>query len=197
VVPASAAPRTRPRLLVCCGDLTHPRKNVALAVEALGILGARGVTAELELVGGNAEALAPQLSRLPAAIAVTCPGRVAGGEVHSRMATADALLFPSRYEEWGYVAVEAALHGTPAVTLPVYPFAEMLPAPLGVRAAGMTPAHYADAISALLASPPARDEIASIAEARFGLVNTGRALAAVWSQPAGAEAGTRRVQPPS
>lgn len=183
--PSSApASRGRPRLLVCCGDLAHPRKNVALALDALRILGDRGTVLDLELVGGNADALGDRLRRMPAEISVTCAGRLPEHEVHARMRAADALLFPSRFEEWGYVAVEAAMHGTPAVTLSVYPFAEMLPPPLGVRAERPTADAYADAIARLLANPPERSAVATRAEERFGVINTGRALAAVWSHAA-------------
>ena len=174
-------PSGRPRLLVCCGDLGHPRKNVALALTAAGMLGQRGMALELELVGANAHALAVELSRLPSAVAVTCSGRLAASEVHRRMRLADALILPSRYEEWGYVAIEAAFQGTPTVTLPVYPFAEMLEPPLGVLADGATPAEYADAIARIVRDPPLREAVRSRAEERFGLVSAGRALAAIWS----------------
>ena len=190
--PATApAAGARPRLLVCCGDLGHPRKNIALAIDSLCILGARGAALELELIGGNADALAPQLRGLPASVTVTRRGRVSAREVHARMRAAHALLFPSRYEEWGYVAVEAALHGTPVVTLPVYPFAEMLNPPLGVRAAGASAAEFADAVAGLLDSPPERVAVAARAEERFGLVTTGRALADVWSDRHAAEPSSR------
>lgn len=196
IMSSAPASRVRPRLLVCCGDLSHPRKNVALALDALRILGGRGTTLDLELVGGNADALSDRLRRMPGAITVTRTGRLPEHEVHARMRAADALLFPSRFEEWGYVAVEAALHGTPAVTLSVYPFDEMLPPPLGIRAKRPTPDSYADAIAMLLAHPPERKAVTTCAEERFGVVNTGRALAAVWSHAA-TEAIGQRGQSPS
>lgn len=199
-LPVAAPPPARdargaPRLLVCCGDLGHPRKNVALALEALRILGTSGTRLELELIGGNAHALVAQLRRMPATITVASPGRLPEQEVQRRMRAADALLFPSRYEEWGYVAVEAALQGTPVITLPVYPFAEMLPAPLGVRAEGTTPAAYATAITRCLAGAPDRAAVVASAEGRFGAVKTGQSLAAVWTTSR-AEATGRRGQPP-
>lgn len=199
-LPVSAPPSRRmargaPRLLVCCGDLGHPRKNVALALEALRILGRSGTRLELELIGGNENALAGQLRQMPAAITVTTPGRLPAQEVQTRMRAANALLFPSRYEEWGYVAVEAALQGTPVITLPVYPFAEMLPAPLGVRAEGTTPAAYATAIIRCLAGAPDRAAVAASAESRFGAVNTGQSLAALW-HTSRAEATGQRAHAP-
>jgi glycosyltransferase involved in cell wall biosynthesis len=169
--------------LVCCGDLGHPRKNVALALAATRILAGRGRTLELELIGANADALAPHLRGMPSSVSVTCSGRVAAAAVHVRMRAADVLLLPSRFEEWGYVAVEAALHGTSTATLPVYPFMEMLAPPLGVCAAGATPEQYADAVAEALDDPAPRDAVRVRAEERFGLANAGRALSAVWSEP--------------
>lgn len=171
-----------PRLLVCCGDLSHPRKNVALALTAAAVLAQQGMALELELVGANANALEPELRRLPGTVAVTRAGRLAATTVHQRMRMADALLLPSRYEEWGYVAVEAAFQGTPTVALPVYPFAEMLEPPLGVIAGGTTPVQYANAIAGIVREPPPRDAVRARAEERFGLVSAGRALAAIWSR---------------
>jgi len=172
--------RPEPRLLVCSGDLGHPRKNVGLAIDAIALLGASGVPMELELVGGNAASLDRRLSRLPASVRVTASGRLPAAEVHQRMRAADLLLFPSLFEEWGYVAAEAALQGTAVVTLPVYPFQEMLEPPLGFSAAGLHPADYAEAITRALASEASRAEVAERAEQRFGLESAGRRLAALW-----------------
>jgi len=174
--PGSSAPR----LLVCSGDLGHPRKNVGLALTALALLGARGERLEVDLVGGNAGVLRARLARLPGEIQVTASGRLPAADVHRRMRAADLLLFPSLFEEWGYVAVEAALQGTPVVTLPVYPFAEMLTPPLGFAASGLGAAEYADAITAALGSGAGRGAVAEMAERRFGLAGAGQRLVAIW-----------------
>ena len=71
----------------------------------------------LELVGSNSHRLARQLGELPSSVEVVQHGRLPASGVHERMASVDALLFPSLFEEWGYVAVEAMQRGTPVVTL--------------------------------------------------------------------------------
>lgn len=171
-----------PRLVVCSGDLGHPRKNVGLAMDAVALLGANGTRIEVELIGGNAQALSDRIGRLPGTIRVTTSGRLPVSEVHRRMRDADLLLFPSLFEEWGYVAAESALQGVPVVTLPVYPFEEMLEPPLGHRSAGLGAAQYADAIGTALRTPARRSVVSALAEERFGLAGAGRRLAAIWAR---------------
>jgi glycosyltransferase involved in cell wall biosynthesis len=176
-----AGPATGPRFLVCSGDLAHPRKNVGLAVEAVGRL-SRRVPGQisLELVGRNAERLVPLLRRLPPEVKVRAWGVLPPAGVHALMGASDALLLPSRFEEWGYVAAEAALRGTPVVSLAVYPFEEMLEGGLGACAAAATAESYADAIAALLSRAGDRASVASAAAARFGEASVGRRLTSVW-----------------
>jgi glycosyltransferase involved in cell wall biosynthesis len=152
------------RLLVCSGDLAHPRKNVALAIAAVGLLAARGRPIALDLVGRNAGRLEAALDRLPHDVEVRRLGSLPPSEVHALMRDADAFLLPSLFEEWGYVAVEAALQGTPVVSLPVYPFPEMLAGRLGRCASGMDALAFADAID-------------------FGLATVGRRLRCIWEGP--------------
>jgi glycosyltransferase involved in cell wall biosynthesis len=168
------------RLLVCSGDLGHPRKNVGLAIAAVGLLAARGRPITLELVGRHAQALSEVLDRLPPSVDVRRRGPLPPAEVHALMRVADALLLPSLFEEWGYVAVEAALEGTPVVSLPVYPFPEMLAGRLGRCAGGMDAPAFADAIEQLLTDPPDRGQLAASAEERFGASTAGRRLRTVW-----------------
>lgn len=171
------------RLLICSGDLAHPRKNVALAIAAVGLLAARGRPIALDLVGRNAERLDAALDRLPHGVEVRRLGSLPPSEVHALMRDADALLLPSLFEEWGYVAVEAALQGTPVVSLPVYPFPEMLAGRLGCCAGGMGARAFADAVDELLADPPDRVQLAASAEERFGLETVGRRLRSIWEDP--------------
>jgi glycosyltransferase involved in cell wall biosynthesis len=171
------------RLLVCSGDLGHPRKNVGLAIAAVGLLAGRGRSITLDLVGRNAQTLADGLDRLPTSVDVRRRGPLPPAEVHALMRDADALLLPSLFEEWGYVAVEAALQGTPVVSLPVYPFPEMLAGRLGRCAGGTDARAFADAIDELLADPPNRDQLAASAEERFGVAAVGGRLRSVWEGP--------------
>jgi len=168
------------RLLICSGDLAHPRKHIALAIVAVGLLAARGRPIALDLVGRNAERLDAALDRLPHGVEVRRRGPLPPSEVHALMRDADAFLLPSLFEEWGYVAVEAALQGTPVVTLPVYPFPEMLAGRLGRCAGGMDARAFADALEELLDDPPDREQLAASAEERFGLSTAGRRLRGIW-----------------
>lgn len=170
------------RLLICAGDLGHPRKNVGLAIDALQLLSRRGGAWELELIGRNAAALRRRLERLPPSVSVIVRGPLPSIDVHQRMRVADVVLVPSLFEEWGFVAVEAVLHGTPVVTLPVYPFAEMLGSPLGFTATDPSAAAYAEAIDAALASPAGADVVVGLAANRFGLESAGRRLTRIWEE---------------
>ncbi|HZU14555.1 MAG TPA: glycosyltransferase family 4 protein [Chloroflexota bacterium] len=168
------------RFILCSGDLSHPRKNVAAALRALRMIPASVGTVSVEAIGRNGHLLGKDVERLPAHISMTFPGPLPAHEVHRRMREADALLFPSLFEEWGYVAVEALLNGTPVVTLPVYPFAEMLQEGFGVRAASMTDEGYAEAILSLLALPP-DPTLADRARKVFGAEAIGARLISIWS----------------
>ena len=145
-----------PRLQRRPGPPTQERPRWPLRRSAWSPRGGRSIA--LDLVGGNAEHLAEALAGLPHSVAVRRLGPRPPADVHALMRAADALLLPSLFEEWGYVGVEAALQGTPVVTLPVYPFEEMLAGALGRCAPGMDAPAFAGAIEELLADPagPAR-----------------------------------------
>lgn len=185
------------RLVVCCGDLSHPRKHVGAALRAVCLMprGERPIV--LELIGRHGDALAAEIAGMPEWVAVERPGALPAGVVHAHMRAADALLLPSLFEEWGYVAVEALLSGTPVVTFPVYPFADMIAPGFGARADDMTPAAYAAAIQRVLVDgrPP---DLAARANERFGAAATARRLASVWSEAstAGARVEARAASAP-
>ena len=168
------------RLLVCAGDLSQPRKNVGLAIEAVDIFARRGTDVELELIGRKSGRLATSLKRLPRNVRLIVSGPLALEQVHARMRIADALLLPSLFEEWGYVAIEAALQGTPSITLPVYPFSE-IPFPLGFRSPGQSAREYADTIFAVLDDLPPRSQVSQRARERYGIETVGRQLLRIWS----------------
>jgi glycosyltransferase involved in cell wall biosynthesis len=186
-VEIAAAAATRPargadvvRLVSVSGDLTHPRKNLRDALDAAGRLARRsGRRVSLEMIGRNGEALRSSAGALPGSVELTFPGALERTEVHSRVAAADALLLPSLYEEWGYVAVEALLLGTPVVTYPVYPFASMLDGGLGVVASEMGPEALAAAIERVLAGA-CRPDVASAAAERYGAASVGGRLSEIW-----------------
>jgi len=171
----------RLQLLVCSGDLSHPRKNVSLAIDAVGVLAAAGRPVRLELVGSHANRLARSLDRLPKSVEVVMHGRLPASGVHARMARADALLFPSLFEEWGYVAVESMQRGTPVVTLPVYPFSDMFEEPMGYRATATDVHSYARAIVRATGQDVDRSEVARMAGRRFDVDVAGRRLLEIWT----------------
>jgi len=138
---------------------------------------------DLELIGRNADDLADLLDMLPASVRVVRAGRLQRAEVEDRLRNTNVLLVPSLYEEWGYVATEAALEGTPVVALPVYPFVEILKSPFGVCASDMSPAALADALRHVLDTHPSRSLVASTAEAMFGTGTIGERLTEIWSGP--------------
>ena len=140
----------------------------------------------LELVGHNADVLSAELNALPPSVHVLAPGALPRDQVDDRLRSTDVLMVPSLYEEWGYVATEAALSGTPVVAFPVYPFVEILAAPLGVCAKDMSSEAMARALSLVLLSESSRSLVASEAERRFGAEAVGARLSEIWSGvPAG------------
>jgi glycosyltransferase involved in cell wall biosynthesis len=175
-------------IVICCGDLAHPRKNVEAGIRAIGELARAGRLINLELVGRNADVFAKLIAGLPPSVAVVRSGPLAPGEVARRFSNADILLVPSRYEEWGYVATEALLAGTMVVAFPVYPFVEVLSRPLGLCARDLTPRSLARAIDEALASDSDRARVRSAATAKFGSLVIGRRLTQIWSnQPSSDE----------
>jgi glycosyltransferase involved in cell wall biosynthesis len=175
------------RIVICCGDMSHPRKNVRAGIRAVELLAKSGRQLDLELIGSRTEGLMQELHALPASVRVMAPGRQSREQVDERLGIADLLLVPSLYEEWGYVATEALLSGTPVVAFPVYPFVEILQAPLGRSAADMTPAALAAAIEEVLDGKPNRLSIRSAAEQRFGAEAVGARLSQIWGGGAQAE----------
>jgi glycosyltransferase involved in cell wall biosynthesis len=167
------------RFVVCSGDLAHPRKNLREAIAALALLGETRGPITLTAIGRNPEELLRYAAERAPRVSVEVKGTLTPPEVRRAMLGADALLFPSRYEEWGYVAVEALLCGTPVVTYPVYPFVEMLGGGLGAIAAGPGPSSYAAAIEQSLSLPHGA-ALRDAASARFGSAAVGERLSALW-----------------
>ncbi len=170
--------RTR-RLLVCCGDLTHPRKNIPDIVRAAGLLPASLGEVEVTIVGGRSEFPQSLARALPNHVRVEFPGRMQPASLHTLMGEVDCFVIPSLYEEWGYVVVESLLSGTPVVAYPVHPFPDMLAGGFGVVADEVTPAALARAIETCLNTPRPSD-IAPRAAARFGGDAIGKRLLAIY-----------------
>jgi glycosyltransferase involved in cell wall biosynthesis len=165
---------------LCCGDLSHPRKNIGHALRAAGLLACSDRRVVVRVIGGNAAALEAEVAQLPATVAVEFIGTKSPLEVREEMKRADVFLLPSLYEEWGYVAVESILSGTPVVTNPVYPFADMLAGGLGVVAREISDGAYAEAIARALNHMRGR-QLAEAGERRFGVRTVGSRLTNIWS----------------
>jgi glycosyltransferase involved in cell wall biosynthesis len=171
----------RRQITIICGNLAHPRKNVRAGLRAVGLLARAGMKLNLELIGHHADALSAELNALPPSIHVQAAGALPREEVDRRLRSSDVLLVPSLYEEWGYVATEAALSGTPVVAFPVYPFVEILAAPVGLCAQDMSPEALARGLTHVLLSESSRSAVASAADRRFGAEAVGARLSEIWS----------------
>jgi glycosyltransferase involved in cell wall biosynthesis len=173
------------RLVICSGDLSHPRKNLRDAVRAAAELARPDRPVLLRAIGCHAHALEAEARRVALAanarLELECLGVLPPGEVHREMRRAHALLLPSLYEEWGYVAIESILSGTPVASYPVYPFADMLRDGVGVVAEELTHKALADAVEGCLTLP--RGELlATIGEERFGSRTLGLRLTQIWHE---------------
>ncbi len=112
----AATRHPRPALLYS-GSLAEPRKNVALLLEAVGLMRAAGHDVEVWLLGpGDARPLvdAAPVSARPA---VTRCGQVDDDELRECYARAWVTVLPSHAESFGMAVVESLASGTPAVVL--------------------------------------------------------------------------------
>jgi phosphatidylinositol alpha-mannosyltransferase len=118
-----------------------PRKNLALALEALPLLRRQFPRARLRIIGP---------SSTPPREGVESLGRVAS--VAEPLREASLLLLPSRQEGFGIVAAEALASGVPVVATPSGGPEELLRASEGGRiTAGFDPFELADTAAGLLA----------------------------------------------
>lgn len=168
--PPDAAP-----VLACVGNLVE-LKRYHLAIEALAHLppGTR-----LMIVGAGPEEAA--LRRLAESRGVTDRVRFLGRVPHERLheiyGAADALILASSREGWPNVLLEAMACGTPVVASRIWGTPEVVAAPEAGRLFD-TPsgAGVADAVTALLDSPPPREATRIYAEG-FGWRDTSRGQA--------------------
>ncbi|WP_292059046.1 glycosyltransferase [Brevundimonas sp. UBA5936] len=89
-------------------------KRLDLLIRAVAALGREDV--ELQVIGsGPQEEMLRRLAAEALGSRHRWIGRVPSGDVPGRMAQADLLVLPSRYDGWGAVVSEAIMVGTPAV----------------------------------------------------------------------------------
>lgn len=116
--------------LLLVGRLSH-RKGSDVAIEAMRLLGERGVAAHLTLAGDHADGYARFADDLRARVAqaglserVTFLGFEP--DVWRLHGAADIVLVPSRWEPFGNVAVEGMLAGRPVITSDTQGLAEIV-----------------------------------------------------------------------
>ena len=174
------------RIVAVSGDLAHPRKNIADVVEASVVIALEGKRVSLELIGRHVSSILDRFGVFPPELEISTPGPIDRLDVYRRVQRADVLVMPSLYEEWGYVAVEALLLGTPVLAYPVYPFGSMLDSDLGIIAGGNK---LQDLVAALHRIDTAenrasgeREALAARANERFGAATIGKTLSEIWAR---------------
>ncbi len=182
-----APERVGSRFLVVLGT-TYMHKNRDLAVRAWQELRARGREHLLVVVGaqvpyGSSRHLEAQ------ALGVDDDGvinllDVSSSERNWLLQHADAALYPSSAEGFGFVPFEAAAFGTPTVLVQFGPLAEMQP-DASAAAASWDPEDLADAVDALLDDPDAVAAAVSetiAAGARFTWDDAAEKLVAIYRE---------------
>ncbi len=145
--------------LMFVGRLTG-QKRVALALEAMALVGGAAPTAGFTIVGDGPErpALERRAQELGLGDRVRFLGMIPPDRVSSVLATADLFVFPAEAEGLGLSAIEAVAAGVPVVACTDGGgVLDVLAEPgAGVAVAPSAPA-LAEAIRTLLADPAARD----------------------------------------
>ena len=108
-----AEPPSGPYLLAA-GDL-RPRKNLLRLVEAFRSLYEDGIPHRLVLAGEDILRRGTRIAEAAGSVPVELTGRTSDEELDALMRGADALVFPSLYEGFGLVVVEAMARGCPVV----------------------------------------------------------------------------------
>ena len=133
-----------------------PNKRVDHAIQCLGVLGRRGISAELTIVGDGSEgdALRRQAQEMGLGARVRFAGYQAEPQKRETLAGAHLLLHPSVREGWGLNVIEANAMGTPAV---VYPVAGLVDSTIhqetGCVSRNETPEALADSVGWMIADP--------------------------------------------
>jgi glycosyltransferase involved in cell wall biosynthesis len=151
------------------------RKGQALVIEALPALPA----VHYWLAGaGDAEAQYRALARrLGVEARVHFMGPVANADLPQLYRAADVVVMPSVSEGLANAWVEALACGTPIVISDAGGAAELVTTPVAGRIVDRTSGAIADAVRAILASPPSPTEVAASLGGRFDWDRNGRELA--------------------
>lgn len=180
-----------PGYLLSVGTL-EPRKNLGLVLEAYSKLVGRLPTAPpLVVVGGagwKTEDLGALATRLGVADRVVRLGFVSDEQLYALYSHAAALLYPSRYEGFGFPILEAMGCGCPVITSNNSSLPEVV-GEAGMLIDADRPAQLANAIHLLLTQPglAAAMRLAGLERARgFSWERCARETVAVYREVAGA-----------
>ncbi|HEV7624040.1 MAG TPA: glycosyltransferase [Amnibacterium sp.] len=173
------APRTG-RLRIMTVSRLVQRKGVGIAIEALARLVARGIDAELVIVGGAGDAahleVEPEVARLLRIIEstgmhdrVTLAGRIEHEDLPEMLRSADVVVCAPWYEPFGIVPLEAMACGRPVVATSVGGLIDTVVEDVtGVHVPPRDPDALADALEPLLADAERRE--------RYGAAGRRRAV---------------------
>ena len=143
--------------LLFCGTWDH-MKGIAYLVRAMDLLAEREQRPRLTVLGPGipaADVLASFSERVRPLVTVI--DRADESRVRDEYRRHDALVFPSSYEGFGLVVIEAMSQGLPVVATPVGCAATLVrPGETGIQVPLRDPSAIAEAVAALLRSPSER-----------------------------------------
>jgi len=152
-----------------------PRKGQALVIEALPALS--GVHYWLAGAGEEESRYRELAERLGVGARVHFMGPVANADLPQFYRAADVVVMPSASEGLANAWVEALACGTPIVISDAGGAAELVRSQVAGRITQRTPEAIAEAVKAILASPPASSDVAATLGDRFDWDRNGRELA--------------------
>lgn len=186
-LPPTPNPERDEGYLLHVGHL-EARKNLAMLLHALAALPATSCPT-LRLVGadaGEGRRLRELAAQLGIADRVAFLGQISDDAVQAQYAAARAVVVPSRYEGFGFAALDALAHGKPILVSDQGALAEVV-GTLGTVLPANDPTAWATAIQPL----PAHDANAALARreraSSFAWATTAAAVLATW-RTAAAEA---------
>lgn len=145
--------------LLAVGTL-QPRKNLEAALAAFELLAPTYPDLQLAIAGARGwrdDELIARISSSPVADRVHALGRVEEPELIALYRRAEAFVFPSRYEGFGFPPLEAMACGTPVVSTTLTCLAEAI-GDAAIPIDPDSPQQIAEAVDSLLNSAELRDE---------------------------------------
>lgn len=153
-----------------------PRKGQALVIEALPLL--PGLHYWLAGAGEEESRYRALARAIGVDHRVHFMGPVANANLPRLYRAADAFVMPSASEGLANAWVEAIACGTPIIISEAGGAAELVTSPVAGRIVARSPKAIADAVQAILASPPSPADVAASLGDRFDWDRNGRELAA-------------------